>query len=153
MGGKSSQEKGGRGQREVAKLLRDIWPGTHSGYWQHTGGDRCCDVEGTPFFVEVKFSDCSPEAALRQAIAACGEREPVAFTRDVRQPWIVTMRLATMRYLFREHHDQMREVERLRHVSTRRTLVEAQTSATMVTFGGTASVWASWWLAAIKARS
>lgn len=94
LSGKGRRAKGMSGQREVAELLRPIWPEAHSGYWQHTGGDACADVEGTPYFIEVKRGTCSRYKALWQATDnadSVDDRVPVAFTRRDRMPWLVSM--------------------------------------------------------------
>lgn len=91
LSGKGRRLKGGAGQREVAALLSELYPEAHSGYWQHNGGDKCADVEGTPYFIEVKRGDQTPQSALKQAKTNTDGRTPIAFTRQDHEKWLVTM--------------------------------------------------------------
>ena len=91
--GKRSRTKGARGEREVVALLAPVYPGAKRGLTQTRSGDDCADVEGTPFFVEVKIGQ-RPNimGAMRQATEACDDRPPVVFTRRDGEQWLVTMR-------------------------------------------------------------
>jgi len=90
------REKGKRGEREVAALLREIFPTAKRG-WQSRNGSDAPDVDGTPFWIEVKrHKRAKMRPAIRQAIqdvAIAGDkRPPVAFTRSDGEDWFVAMR-------------------------------------------------------------
>lgn len=90
--GKRSRTKGARGEREVSALLSAVFPGAKRGLTQARAGNDCADVEGTPFFVEVKIGQ-RPNimGAMRQATEASDGRPPVVFTRRDGEQWLVTM--------------------------------------------------------------
>ena len=52
MGGKSSRQKGKRGELLIASVLRRCFPDARRG--RQFDSARECDVEGTPFRIEVK---------------------------------------------------------------------------------------------------
>lgn len=91
--GKASRDKGKRGEREVAALLRAVWAGAKRGITQSRAGSDSADVEGASIWPEVKLG-ARPNilAAMRQAIEATDGRPPVVFTRRDRGEWMVTMR-------------------------------------------------------------
>lgn len=80
------RRKGKAWEREVARAFRAALPGTdpHRGQQSRDGGDAA-DVEGVPgFWIEAKHrAAVSPEAALRQAQAACKDatRVPIAVVK------------------------------------------------------------------------
>ena len=91
----ASRSKGKRGEQEVAVMLRDAFPwlDPHRGA-QTRKGDDACDVEGTPWFVEVKRrkARCNIPEAMEQATRDSDGRPPVVFSRRDRGEWLVTMR-------------------------------------------------------------
>ena len=90
--GKHSRMKGARGEREVAELLRPLFPQAKRGVGQTQAGNTCADVEGTDFWLEVKRTEReAPRKALRQAIEATDGRPPVVFTRPNNGEWMVCM--------------------------------------------------------------
>lgn len=92
--GRASRDKGKRGEREVAKRLRPLFPGARRGIQSRGGGAEAADVVVPHLHVEVKLG-ASPNirAALAQAIADSKPGLwPVAYTRRDREDWIVTMR-------------------------------------------------------------
>ena len=92
--GARSRTKGKVGEREVAALLRRIWPDAKRGLQSRGGGAEVPDVDVPCFHVEVK-RQARPNvaAAVRQAEAdAEAGRWPVAWTRADRSDWLVTMR-------------------------------------------------------------
>lgn len=89
MGGKQSREKGARGERAVASILKRCFPDVRRG--RQYDSARECDVEGTPFRLEVKLRKTMPyrlvEEALEQAkkdgIKHKDKRIPMAVMRRV----------------------------------------------------------------------
>lgn len=76
----NSRQKGKRIEREIANLLKPVFPKAARGLTQSRGAIQC-DVEGTPFWIEVK-GGARPDAfkALMQAWRdknATGDRRPV----------------------------------------------------------------------------
>ncbi len=95
MSGKKSRDKGMRGQREVAQILREAFPewDPHSGAQYRKGTDNC-DVEGTPYWIEVKLGKApNIRDAMKQAMECTATRPPVAITRADRCEWLATMQL------------------------------------------------------------
>lgn len=96
--GKPSRNKGKRGEREVATLLREAGHTVRRG-WQSRSGSDEADVIGLPgWWIEVGFGrTIKPRPKLAQACEACGPMDiPVAITRGGARgdDWIVTMRLS-----------------------------------------------------------
>ena len=95
--GAKSRRKGARGELEVVHLLRGLWHGVKRGLTQTRGGGDVADVEGSPYWIEVKIGK-RPNivAAMAQALEARAERgdarPPVVFTRRDGEEWLVTMR-------------------------------------------------------------
>lgn len=104
---KTSRTKGQAGEREAAALLAKLYPDAKRTLSQARGGCEACDVDGTPWFVEVKRDRCvNPAAALRKATAeaveAADERPALVMYRRDREPWTVTMAWADFERLARE---------------------------------------------------
>lgn len=98
--GKTSREKGKRGEREVAKIFRDAgYPEAHrtSQYCGKTGD--ASDVTGVPgIHPEVKFVEREQirswyGQAVRDAEAAGRGDVPVVIHRKTHSPWLVTLSL------------------------------------------------------------
>lgn len=93
--GKLSNAKGKRGEREVATLIREAFPwlDPHRGNQSRSGSDSA-DVEGTPWFLEVKRVKARADikGAIAQAVEASDGRPPVVFSRVNGGEWLVTMR-------------------------------------------------------------
>lgn len=92
--GKAAREKGKRGERDVRDLLRQAFPhlDIRRGANQARDASHEADVEGTPWWVEVKRSARpSPRKALEQAIEATDGRMPVAVTWKDKEGPIVTI--------------------------------------------------------------
>lgn len=98
--GKASRSKGQRGEREVAEALRTIYPDARRGF-QSRAGDDAADVEGTPFWVEVKRvkRNESIRAALAQAAEATDGRPVVVVSRCDGKPWVACMLLGDWLHL------------------------------------------------------
>lgn len=82
--GKASRDKGKRGELLARDLLRRVWPGAYRTGDQRRSTDEPGppDVEGTPYWVEVKFQQrINIWEALKQAqrdrAAAHAEHRPV----------------------------------------------------------------------------
>jgi len=98
--GKMSRDKGKRGEREVAALMREHGFEARRGQ-QYQGGDDSPDVvHSIPnLHVEVKFRErVSLYAALEKADLD-GPKVPVIFHRQVRKPWLITMEADDFLYL------------------------------------------------------
>lgn len=97
--GKSQKEKGKRGEREAADLLRASFP-RHAdrirrGAQSRFGGKDEPDIVGLPFHVEVSAGKApSPHGKMMQAIADTEGRDTpiVVLTKRDREEWLVTMR-------------------------------------------------------------
>lgn len=70
--GRSQREKGKRWEREVAELMRPIYPDAHRGQQSRLGSDDSDVVAVGPWWVECKHRarNVSPIAALQQATEA-----------------------------------------------------------------------------------
>ena len=94
--GKSQRVKGHNFEREIAKIIRDIYPEAKRGL-QYQSGKHCPDVVGTPFAIECKKGKCTyPKKALEQAIKDKLARNdnvliPIAVTKDDFKDTLVTM--------------------------------------------------------------
>lgn len=92
--GAHQRAKGARGEREAAQLLRRVYPLADRRPMQARGAARDgCDVEGTPWHVEVKRgARVSVLAALAQAERDTDGRPPLVLARQDREGWIVALR-------------------------------------------------------------
>lgn len=92
--GKANRERGKRGEREVAQMIRDY------GYPARRGAQYCgktgqADVEGLPgVHIEVKRVErLNIENAMKQSVSDAREGEvPIVVHRKDRSEWLVTMR-------------------------------------------------------------
>jgi Holliday junction resolvase len=94
--GRMSREKGKRGEREVAQLLRDHGIPARRGV-QYQGGPDSPDVTGMDgYHIEVKRSArLSLYAALEQAMEERKDGDvPVVFHRANQRGWVVVMNAA-----------------------------------------------------------
>ena len=94
MSGKSSRTKGHSWEREVAIMLRSIFPEARRGL-QYQDGMQCSDVVNTPIHVECKrCKKVDYRAAMRQARAECRPGyAPVVVAKDDREDAVVMMLL------------------------------------------------------------
>lgn len=102
MGGKSSRDKGARGERAVASILRRCFPDARRG--RQYDSARECDIEGTPFRLEVKLRKKMLYRTVEDALAQCfadgrahDDDRPVVgiFKRD-NGPFVAAMTLDTL---------------------------------------------------------
>lgn len=89
------KRKGQRYERAVAKVLGAIWPTAERGIGQARRAGQCADVEGTPFWVEVKDRiKVNVHAAYRQAAEATDGRPPLVISKVIRGHTLVTVGLS-----------------------------------------------------------
>lgn len=101
---RSQRDKGARGEREAAELLRAIFPKCR----RRCSGDESCERQGvdllhTPgFAVQVKYGGCpNPLQALREATSAAGPHEtPLALVklcrRGASEEWVACLPAAKL---------------------------------------------------------
>ena len=102
--GRMSREKGKRGERELAKILRGYGYACRRGM-QYAGGPQSPDVIGLPgIHIECKRTErLSLYDALAQAKRETGQKElPAVFHRKNESPWVVVMDLEDWMLLYRE---------------------------------------------------
>jgi len=105
--GKSQREKGKRGEREVARILRNRGLDAKRGV-QYQGSPDSPDVTGLPgYHVEVKFVErLDLRRAIEQSKADAGEDEvPVVVHRRSREPWNITMSFEDFLDLYEKAHE------------------------------------------------
>lgn len=116
---KLSKEKGKRGEREVAALLRSFGFQARRGQ-QFSGSDDSPDVvHSIPgLHIEVKRSETfAPYAAMKQAIRDVGEAPdiPVVFHRRNNQEWLTVLRsddfLRMMQWIVYKHLQETQNAE------------------------------------------
>jgi hypothetical protein len=97
MSGRHSQRKGKRTEQRAALDLREFYPSAVRGLGQARDGTDTADVEGTPWWVEVKANG-SPLAALAQAESATDGRPPLVllYLDHDRRGAVVVARLADL---------------------------------------------------------
>jgi hypothetical protein len=121
---RSSREKGKRGEREVAEILRDF------GFRAHRDGrldeDVVHDVEGYHFEAKRRETLALP-AWRRQAEADAGRRVPVVATRRNREPWYADLPLERLVRLLAIERDARALVDLIRGPSDGADLAAAVT--------------------------
>lgn len=102
MGGKRSREKGKRGEREIASLLREYGYDARRGV-QYKGGQDSPDVIGLPgTHIEVKRTErLNLYDALSQSKADAGDDMPIVIHRKNNAEWVVIQPLSDWINLFR----------------------------------------------------
>ena len=100
---RSQRDKGARGERELASVLREYGYDTHRGRQYH-GGPDSPDVVGLPgVHIECKRVErLNLYDAMAQAIADAGGDVPVVMHRKNNCEWLVTMRLCDWIDLYRD---------------------------------------------------
>lgn len=95
LSGRKSRNKGSAFERLIANALKPYWPTARRGIGQARSAGEVADVEGTPYWFELKRQKkCSIPAAIRQAEAATDGRPVVVVTKDDWEPIQVTHRFA-----------------------------------------------------------
>lgn len=111
--GKASREKGKRGERELAALLREYGYNSKRGQ-QFCGLEGNADVVGLPgIHMECKrVEKLNLSGAVKQAVRDCSAispaegkkpKLPAVFHRKNREEWLVTMRLDDFIQIYREY--------------------------------------------------
>ena len=100
---KTSREKGKRGEREVASLLRSYGYDARRGVQYH-GGEDSPDVVGLPHVhIEVKRTErLDLYGALSQSKADAGDDMPIVIHRKNNCEWVVIQPLEDWIELYRE---------------------------------------------------
>lgn len=100
--GKTSREKGKRGEREVAAFLRSEGYDAHRGVQYH-GGPESPDVVGLPgIHIEVKRTErFDLYGALSQSKGDAGEDMPIVVHRKNECEWVVVQPLKDWIELYR----------------------------------------------------
>jgi len=95
--GRRSRQKGAQGERDVANMLKPIYPEAARGgllQSQYGKDSNACDVEHTPWFIEVKRgARPNIQGAMDQANDATDGRPPLVITRKDRGQWLATLEL------------------------------------------------------------
>lgn len=103
--GRRSRQKGAQGERDVANELRVIYPDAARGgllQTQYGRGSNACDVEHTPWWVEVKRgARPNIQGAFEQATSETDGRPPLVVSRKDRSVWLATMSLERFIHLVR----------------------------------------------------
>ena len=103
--GRRSRQKGAQGERDVANELRVIYPDAARGgllQTQYGRGSNACDVEHTPWWVEVKRgARPNIQGAFEQATDETDGRPPLVVSRKDRSVWLATMSLDRFIHLVR----------------------------------------------------
>jgi Holliday junction resolvase len=114
MMGKPSRDKGKRGERELAAIVRDAgFPAVRRGQQYHGGADSP-DVTGLPgVHIEVKRVErLNLTAAMEQSIGdAAADEMPCLAHRSDRQPWKMTMLLDDWLALYKAGGFALRDPE------------------------------------------
>lgn len=100
----NSRQKGARGERELANILKDYGYDTRRGQ-QFSGANGDADVVGLPgVHIECKrVEKLNLDAAMEQAQRDAREGEvPAVFHRKDRQDWKVTLSLEDFMKLYQE---------------------------------------------------
>ena len=108
--GKSSREKGKRGERELAQELRRLGCQNARRAQQYCGTESSADILGLKnIHIECKRCESlSIYKAMQQAARDAGETHdmPVVMHRRSRQPWLAVMRLEDWAKMYQTYIDQ-----------------------------------------------
>lgn len=106
MMGNMEREKGKRGERELANLLKSYGYECQRGQ-QYCGANGSADVIGLPgIYIECKRVEkmCLDSAMHKAIINAQGTSDyPAVFHRKNRSEWMVTMRLSDWMAIYKKH--------------------------------------------------
>lgn len=93
--GRAARRKGQQSERDIAALVRRVFPDAKRGIGQARFGRECPDVDGTPYWIETKCGKNAPvRSALKQAVDDTDGRTPVVIVKDDRCEPFVVMRLS-----------------------------------------------------------
>jgi Holliday junction resolvase len=91
---KLSRTKGAKFEREIATVLRELWPEAKRGIGQTRMGSEVPDVDGTPYWVEAKHRKViSVHEAVRQATEATDGRPIMIIHKRDHEAPLVTFTL------------------------------------------------------------
>ena len=111
----NSNQKGKRGEREVAALLRDYGFEARRGQ-QFAGGGDSPDVVHTMdgYHIEVKFTEAlSLYKAMDQAIEDCKPGDtPIVFHRRKHKPWLAIIDAESLVDLIQTHKQLVERIRR-----------------------------------------
>jgi len=113
--GKMQRNKGKKGEREVARILRDHGYTDARRGQQFQGSPDSPDVVGLPgFHIEVKRTEqCRLYDYMEQAESDAGEAEiPVVFHRQNRKKWVAILDLdhfLMVAHMYSEYQDRLLE--------------------------------------------
>jgi hypothetical protein len=94
--GKSQRDKGKRGELMAAEVMRCVYPDARRGRQDRFGTDAP-DVEGTPWWIEVKIGKAPPVwPAWKQATTATDGRPPLVIVRRDREEALAVLRLTDL---------------------------------------------------------
>lgn len=98
MSGKKSKEKGKRGERELAKKLRELLGVDARRGQQHSGSPDSPDVVGVPgVHIECKRAEkFSLYNSMEQSINDAGKNIPIVVHRRNNKDWVVVVRLGDL---------------------------------------------------------
>ena len=116
MGGKRSRDKGARGERELAGILRDYGFKTLRGQ-QYCGLYGDADVIGLPgIHIECKrVEKLNLYDAVSQSVRDCKDKElPSVMHRKNSCDWLVTMKLSDWMKVYQEYFEEMEEEDEQR---------------------------------------
>jgi Holliday junction resolvase len=105
--GKKSKDKGARGERELAKALRELGFDAHRGR-QYSGGPDSPDVHGiSGVHIECKrIEKFQLYPSLKQSIDDSGDNVPVVMYRKNYEDWVVICRLEDLKELSKRILDE-----------------------------------------------
>ena len=122
--GRRSRAKGAQGERDVANELQAIYPDAARGgllQTQYGRGAPACDVEGTPWWIEVKRgARPNIQGAYEQAKNDTDGRPPLVISRKDRSVWLVTMTLERFMHLVQIIQEYQRALDPEFRIVTRR---------------------------------
>jgi hypothetical protein len=92
--GRMQRTKGATFERLIANRLKEFFPSARRGIGQARSAKEVCDVEGTPYWMELKHHvRVNIQAAWRQAIAQRDDREPVVISKNNNEEPLATISL------------------------------------------------------------
>ena len=120
--GRRSRQKGAQGERDVANELRVIYPDAARGgllQTQYGRGSNACDVEHTPWWVEVKRgARPNIQGAYDQSVSETDGRPPLVISRKDRSVWLATMTLDRFIHLVRIIQEYQKALDPEFHIVT-----------------------------------
>ena len=124
MAGRASVSKGKRGEHAAVRQLRVVWPeAERTGHRQRNARTRVPDVEGTPFWFEIKNQK---RVNVREAFAQAeldaesdGRTPVVVYKEDGRREWMVAMALGELAWKTDLDKVPLKDCDMLVHVELR----------------------------------